>query len=243
MSLALRFLGTGDARATALGSASAVLEVDGQPTLLIDCGPTTLDRYEQQYQRLPTALFVTHCHMDHIGGIESLFYRAWFDPARSAPVRMYLPLGVVPILHRRIADFPSLVADDGVNFWDAFQLIVVSEEFFHAGLRLRAVPVRHHAPGTSFGLALARRFFYTGDTRPIPEVLDHHALEPATVFHDCGLRANASHTGLEDLALAYSSEQRARMVLYHYANEAAGLALEGAGYRVARPGAVYSICD
>ena len=47
--LSLRFLGVGNARASALGSAAAVLERAGMPALLIDCGPRTLDDYTAQY--------------------------------------------------------------------------------------------------------------------------------------------------------------------------------------------------
>src|SRR6185369_6611550 len=81
MSYALRFLGVGSAHATALGSANAVLERDGAPLLMIDCGPEGLTAYESRYGELPRALFVTHAHLDHVGGMERLFYRAYFDDA------------------------------------------------------------------------------------------------------------------------------------------------------------------
>ena len=42
----LHFLGVGAAHAVELGSSAAVLERDGEPLLLIDCGPDTLDRYQ-----------------------------------------------------------------------------------------------------------------------------------------------------------------------------------------------------
>ena len=45
LNLALRFLGVGTAHAVELGSAGAVLERDGAPVLMIDCGPETLTRY------------------------------------------------------------------------------------------------------------------------------------------------------------------------------------------------------
>ena len=45
----LHFLGAGAAHAVELGSSAAVLERDGEPLLLIDCGPDTLDRYLAAY--------------------------------------------------------------------------------------------------------------------------------------------------------------------------------------------------
>ncbi len=42
MSLTLHFLGVGSAQAPELGSACGVLEQDGEPLLMIDCGPEAL---------------------------------------------------------------------------------------------------------------------------------------------------------------------------------------------------------
>ena len=49
MSWALRFLGVGNAQAVELGSASAVIEHDGSPQLLIDCGQEALSAYLARY--------------------------------------------------------------------------------------------------------------------------------------------------------------------------------------------------
>src|SRR5690606_15858773 len=81
MNWSLRFLGVGAARAVELGSSAAVLEQDGKPMLLIDCGPDTLDRYQAAYGQLPRAIYLTHTHLDHVGGMERLFTRLWFDEA------------------------------------------------------------------------------------------------------------------------------------------------------------------
>ncbi len=52
-----------------------------RPLLLIDCGPETLNRYLEIYAEAPLAVaYVTHTHMDHVAGLERLFYRAYFDP-------------------------------------------------------------------------------------------------------------------------------------------------------------------
>ena len=38
-------------------------------------------------------------------------------------------------LHQRVGDYPNVLAEGGVNFWEAFRLIPVGERFWHAGLR------------------------------------------------------------------------------------------------------------
>jgi hypothetical protein len=55
MNLALRFLGVGNAQAVALGSACAVIERDGSPLLMIDCGPDALTAFLERYQSAPSA--------------------------------------------------------------------------------------------------------------------------------------------------------------------------------------------
>jgi ribonuclease BN (tRNA processing enzyme) len=234
MRLALHFLGVGAAQAVELGSAGAVLERDGAPLLLIDCGPETLTRYLQSYATAPRAVYITHTHMDHVGGLERLFYRAYFDPHLKGQIRLYAHAALVPHLQARIADYPNVLAEGGANFWDAFQLVALSRGFWHEGLWFDVFATRHHAPMTSFGLALRDAFVWTGDTRPIPEMLAHYAQGAALVAHDCGLHANPSHTGVDDLEREYPPELRSRLILYHYNSAAAGAAMAARGYRVAQ---------
>ena len=237
MSWALRFLGVGNAQAApSLGSASAVLESDGKPLLLIDCGQEALSAYLDRYGEAPRAIYLTHTHMDHVGGLERLFYMIYFDAHLRGTVRLYAHAALVPHLQSRVADYPEVIAEGGANFWDAFALVPVSHGFWHRGLWFDVFATRHHAPGTSFGLALAGSFVWTGDTRPIPEILAAHARDGEIVAHDCALRGNPSHTGVDDLVREYPEELRRRFVLYHYGSAEDGAALERHGYRVAHSG-------
>jgi ribonuclease BN (tRNA processing enzyme) len=236
MSLALHFLGVGSSQAVELGSSGAVLEWDGQPILLIDCGPETLSRYLAAYGAPPPAVYVTHTHMDHVGGFERLFSRLYFDPQWRGKLEIFAHAALVPLLQARIADYPNVLAEGGANFWDAFRLTPLSRGFWLHGLWFDAFPVRHHAPDTAFALGLRGSFVWTGDTRPIPEMLARYALDGEVVAHDCGLRGNPSHSGIDDLEREYSDALRAQLVLYHYGSSADGEVLAQRGYRVAKAG-------
>ncbi|AND67998.1 beta-lactamase [Dyella thiooxydans] len=236
MSWVLHFLGTGAAHAVELGSSSAVLERDGRPILLIDCGPDTLDRYEAAYGEPPCALYVTHTHMDHVAGMERLFFRLWFDSERRGRTRVFLHADLLPWLQMRVADYPGALAEGGANYWEAFHLVPCTRGFWLDGLWFDVFATRHHRPGTSFGVALRGSFVYTGDTRPIPEMLAVHGSGTGCIAHDCGMVGNPSHTGVDDIEREYDAALRARLCLYHYGSAADGEALAARGYRIARPG-------
>jgi ribonuclease BN (tRNA processing enzyme) len=239
----LHFLGTGAAHAVELGSSSAVLERDGKPLLLIDCGPDTLDRYLAAYGEPPHDIFITHTHLDHVGGLERLFTRLWFNEALRGRTRVFTHAGLVPWLQARVADYPGALAEGGVNYWEAFRLVPCSRGFWLDGCWFDVFATRHHRPGTSFGLALRGCFVFTGDTRPIPEVLAHYAEGQTLIAHDCGLVGNPSHTGVDDIEREYDEALRHRLLLYHYGSVADGTALAARGYRVAGTGERVVLAD
>ena len=241
MTWALRFLGVGSSQAVELGSASAVVERDGQPLLMIDCGHEALTTYLSVYDQAPEAVFITHVHMDHVAGLERLFYKTYFDARRCGKLKLYVPATVVPHLQSRLADYPGVIAEGGANWWDAFQLVPVSRGFWHAGQWFDVFPVRHHLPETAYGLRLRGALVWTGDTRPIPEMLALHADHGELIAHDCALVGNPSHSGVDDLEREYPPALLSRCVLYHYGSAAEGERLRARSYRVASPAEVIAL--
>jgi ribonuclease BN (tRNA processing enzyme) len=237
----LRLLGVGNSAAVELGSAMATIERDGAPWLTIDCGGEGLTAYMAAYGGVPRALFMTHAHLDHIAGFERLFVAAWFDPALRGEIRLFVPVALLPLLHRRVASYPTALAEGGVNFWDAFRVVPVGDHFWHHGVRVEVFPVRHHWPDTAFALRLPGSLVWTGDTRPIPEMLAKFADAGELVAHDCALQGNPSHSGIDELEREYPAALLSRCLLYHYASEADGEAMRARGHRVGRQGELVAL--
>lgn len=237
----LRLHGVGNASAVELGSAMATIEHHGQPWLTIDCGGEGLTAFMDHYHQPPKAVFITHTHLDHVAGFERLFVESYFNPALRGRIRLYVPARLVPLLHQRVGDYPNPLAEGGANFWDAFQVIPVGESFWHEGVRLEVFPVRHHWPDTAFGLRLHGSLVWTGDTRPIPEMLAKMADAGELIAHDCALHGNPSHSGIDDLEREYPRPLLERCLLYHYGSVQEGDVLEARGYRIGRQGELVAL--
>ncbi|PCK31197.1 MBL fold metallo-hydrolase [Pseudoalteromonas piscicida] len=206
------FLGVGSAAsAVNLGCSSCVLTSKGLPWLLIDCGFDTVSRYQQHFASLPDAVFITHLHYDHVGGLEQLYFQAALSQHQ---ITLYAPAELIVGLCNILA-YTGL-SEGNCGVWQVFRLFPVSDSFMHRGQRLYSYPVRHHAPRSAFSLHLPGIVFYSGDTKAIPEILHHRVCNGEMIFHDCNLSGNPSHCGLNELKTSYRADLHKFIRVYHY---------------------------
>lgn len=222
----LRALGVGNGHDEQLGCAAMVIERDNQPLLLIDCGHGTLNRYRHHYGQWPQAIYISHCHLDHVADLEKLFIAAALGQCPQP--RIYLHAALLPRLLAIFDHFPAQLAEGGVNFAEALQLVAVQRGFWCAGELFTIHEMRHHQRQFCYGLLLPGSFFYSADTRPVTELLAAEAPAPALLVHDVSLLANPSHSGAAEL-LAYPASWRSRLYVYHYASAAQQRQLQALG--------------
>lgn len=225
------FSGVGNSHSVELKNSSATF-IYGDVELCIDFGVTTYNDIKNTIGKLPSAIFITHCHLDHIGGLENLFYDVAFKTHEK--IKLFVPSVFVDLLHRRMT-LPNMAAEGGMNFWDVFQLIPVSDYFWLGGLRFQVFENRHHYIGFSYGLSLPGKFLFSGDTKPIPEVVTSLASQGEIIFHDASASIQPSHSYLNEILQSYSENYRERMWLYHLANKDSQKVAKEMGFQVVEP--------
>ncbi|MBC8153618.1 MAG: MBL fold metallo-hydrolase [Bacteroidetes bacterium] len=164
-----------------------LLVVAGKPWL-VDCGDGALERlaaagYEPS--QVNTA-FISHLHLDHIGGLQGLIGIRWFKPGKHSLLTIYGPPGTDAVVAGILQSLkPSARIEAGAGPKGATpetltKVVIVKDgsDLSVDGVRIRAVRNAHFdtSPGQAAddgSQSLAHRFDYqgygigyTGDTGP-----------------------------------------------------------------------------
>lgn len=236
--MTLEFIGCGNSTSEDFGNSSAVITLANNKKMVIDFGFTAYRAYKNKFKSLPDAVYITHTHLDHIGGLQSLYYDALFT--KKDPIKLFIHYRQVGMLHNIMGRLENTVAGHAVNFYDAFQLTPVSDEFWFENTKFSVFEARHHAPHFSHGISVKGRFAFTGDTKPIPEALLSIASQGEVIFHDLSVHEQPSHTFLKELK-SYPDHLLRNMIFYHLHSNKDVEMVESEGYRCAQIDTVYEI--
>jgi ribonuclease BN (tRNA processing enzyme) len=230
-SVRVTFLGTADAFNAGGRAHSAYWVDDPHGRFVVDFGPTALMRCKALGLDVATldAVYVTHLHGDHIGGLGVLFADLQWRVRRTAPLTLAGPAGTLErTLRIRDASYPSLV-QRGLRFPLRVVEWRVPGEVEQGGRRVRAIRARHDpsAVPTSFCVETAgRRLAFSGDTAWQPALADLSAdadlfvcecTEPTPV--------TGGHIGLDELHAHRDALTPRRLVLTHLSDETRPLAV------------------
>jgi len=222
----LRFIGSGDAFGSG-GRLNTCFHVTGNKCdFLIDCGASSL--IGQKLHRIALnsiqAIFVTHFHGDHFGGIPFFMLDAQFFSKRTEPLTIVGPTGLVSWYARVLETaFPGL-SDTRPKFELSLVELHALEEREIAGVRVRPHQVQHGNPGGPFFAyrfeAEGRTIAYTGDTEwtdeLIPAAQDADLFIAESYFFDKKVKL---HLDLDTLVQKLPLVRPRRLVLTHMSDD------------------------
>jgi ribonuclease Z len=204
----LFFLGTAAALPTGDrgNSALALVGAPSEPGLLIDCG-------DGVYRALVRAelgpdvigdIFITHAHIDHLGGLPSLIESLRLA-GRRRPLRVFALPETMEITHRLLDAFAFELTLDAWSFPISFTTVDEASALSFLGVPARLYRMRHSIPSAGLRLDMpSGALAYTCDTEPNPGIaeLGKHArllITECTTLHKNVLAARqAKHmTALE----------------------------------------------
>jgi ribonuclease BN (tRNA processing enzyme) len=197
--------------------------------LLIDCGSDARFSLPGIGLSRPSdidAVYVTHTHADHIGGLEWLALSCRYGAVRKQP-RLIIPGPLHPQLWNNSLSGGLMVTEEGpVTLEDYFEVTPVgaSNHFVWEGIDFELVPAVHVDGGTqrmmSYGLyfrAAPGGIYITSDVKFDPGMAErHYVRDAAVIFHDCEVGPKSGvHSHYEDLR-TLPVPLRQKMWLYHY---------------------------
>lgn len=224
----LIFLGTGSAFTVGDGNfqSNMLIQSENNKYLLLDCGTDArLSIHEKGFSHKDIdAVYVSHLHADHVGGLEWLAFTTYFDKSCKKPL-MYLPdeigcslwdtvlsggLCSVKNMKTNLKTFFTVKGINGGSFkWEGVT--------FHTVKTLHVISKKIQLPSYGIFFKSKKKVFITLDTQFTPDLLKDYYAEADLIFHDCETAKERSgvHSHFSDLK-KLPPEIKKKMWLYHY---------------------------
>jgi len=222
----LRFLGTGSAFCLDNYQSNMLIECNDK-RLMIDCGGDARRALQGLTYKDIDAIYVSHLHNDHTGGIECMAFSSYFDPTKK-PIKLIGETKLIDELWDTVLR-GGLASIQGkrVGIDDYFDVIRVprNNSFIWEGITFNIVQVCHvvdaYAIVSSYGLMFkgnkGKNIFITTDTQYAPSQLQTFYEQNDIIFQDCETApfksgVHAHYSELKNL----SKDVKKKMYLYHY---------------------------
>lgn len=242
----IKFLGTGSAHCLKNFNTNIMIEKNGKK-LLFDAGSDvkwSLNEAGLSYLDLD-AIYVTHLHADHIGGLEDIAFCSYFDPRCEEKITLIgqneliremwgnsLKGGLKSIQGKKttLYDFfdVQMVKKNGKFLWEDIEFHIVQS--IHIIDEYAIVP--------SFGLMVhdpdsGKKIYFTGDTQHCPNQIKDFYKEADLIIQDCETTPFASgvHAHYTELA-TLPAEVKSKMLLLHYQDNIMSDEKPTSGYKV-----------
>lgn len=227
----LLFLGTGSAFTLGMDNfqSNMLFISDNNQTLLIDCGTDvrfSLDKQHKTYRDIQ-AVYISHLHADHAGGLEWLALSSKFDPRVELKPTLYISETLEKELwDKTLSGGLSTLQDEEASLAAYFEVhaIPLNGTFQWENCDFHTVQTVHasnrYSLMQSFGLLCTigqKKVFISTDTQFYPFLLMPFYETADLIFHDCELLSTPTgvHAHYEQLK-TLPPEIKAKMWLYHY---------------------------
>jgi ribonuclease BN (tRNA processing enzyme) len=205
-----------------------ILLSDNGKKLLIDCG--TDIRFSLTHSRyLPKdldAVYISHLHADHIGGLEWLAIQRKFASKSNLPTLIIHEQLAELLWNNSLSGGLKTLEDKEASLNDYFVVKAINDElkFDWEGVHFSLIKTVHIYSNKrlmpSYGLTLGykgKMFFITTDTQFIPQAFESYYHDATLVFHDCETRRVPSgvHAHFNQLN-TLNPTIKAKFWLYHY---------------------------
>ncbi|KTD66307.1 MBL fold metallo-hydrolase [Legionella spiritensis] len=229
----LLFLGSASGLSESVGNfqSNMVLMADSGKKLLIDCG--TDIRFSLSAAKLCPddidAIYISHLHADHAGGLEWLGFNRKFKSQKSKPSLIIHHTLADPLWQHCLSGGMDTLKNEKATLASFFDVHALADgqEFAWEGAVLELVQTIHaFSDGhliPSYGLLIRikeRQYFITADTQFNEHLLMPYYVESQLIFHDCETSDVPSgvHAHYEQLK-SLSPAIKAKMWLYHYSDD------------------------
>jgi ribonuclease BN (tRNA processing enzyme) len=222
----LTFIGSGDSFGSG-GRLNTCFHVTGDTVnFLIDCGASSLIGLKAKHVALKDiqAIFVTHFHADHFGGIPFFMLDAQFFSKRTEPLAIVGPPGLLSWYERVMeTSFPGS-SHTTPKFALSLVELEASQQRTISGVAVRPFQAHHGNPGGPFFAyrleAEGRAVAYTGDTEWTDELIQAAANADLFVaeayFFDKKVKL---HLDLKTLVERLPLIRPKRLILTHMSND------------------------